>query len=205
MSIIIYGEKELNHLKSVDLKLKDIIDKFGMIERKTNTNLFVALVESIISQQISTKAATTVSNRLLSLTPDLNPKSLLNLSDEDIQNCGLSFKKVNYLKNIASYFINNKISFEDLNTLSDSKIIAKLTTLKGVGIWTAKMLLIHTFLRPDVLAYEDLGLRIGMKILHGLEDITKEHFLKYETLYSPYGTVAAIYLWELYSRTKNDI
>ena len=172
MSIIIYGEKELNHLKSVDLKLKDIIDKFGMIERKTNTNLFVALVESIISQQISTKAATTVSNRLLSLTPNLNPKSLLNLSDEDIQNCGLSFKKVNYLKNIASSFINNEISFEDLNTLSDSKIIAKLTTLKGVGIWTAKMLLIHTFLRPDVLAYEDLGLRIGMKILHGLEDIT---------------------------------
>lgn len=202
MGIIIYGETELNHLKAVDEKLKEIINSFGMLKRKTNTNLFDALIKSIISQQISTKAATTVTNRLIALVSNLTPENLLNLDDKDIQACGISFKKVSYLKGIAASFKNNEISFEHLNSLSDNKIIEELTKIKGVGPWTAQMLLIHTFLRPDVLTYDDLGLRGGMKILHGLEQITLEHFSKYKELYSPYGTTAAIYLWELYSRNS---
>lgn len=204
MNNIIYGKKEIKHLKSVDPKLENVIDEFGYLKREIIADLFSALVQSIISQQISTKAASTISNRLLNIVGELTPNNVIKLSDEALQSCGLSFKKVNYIKGISNAFINNEISHNDLNSLSDEEIITELTKLKGIGPWTAKMIMIHTLLRPDVLTFDDLGLREGMRILHGLTVITKEHFNHYQKLYSPYGSVAAIYLWEVYDRYKKN-
>lgn len=202
MSYIKYGKKELNHLMAVDEKLKNVIMEFGFIKRKTNPNLFKALVESIVGQQISTKAAATVKNKLKSLVIPLNPQTLLQFKDEDLQSCGLSFRKVGYLKDIANAFINKKINKEDLEKLSDELIIKELTKLKGVGSWTAKMLLIHCFIRYDIMSFNDLGLKNGLKILHNLDEITLDYFNHYKKLYSPYGTIASIYLWEVYNNSK---
>lgn len=200
MSYLKYGEKELNHLKKVDKKLKKVILDFGYIKRKTNVNLFNALIENIISQQISTKAAITVKNNLKQLIKEINPENILNFKTEQLKNCGLSFRKVDYIKNIAKAFIDGVIDFNDLKNLSDKEITAKLIKLKGVGPWTIEMLLIHTFLRPDIMSYLDLGLKNGLKILHGLKTIDENYFNYYKSLYSPYGTVASIYLWEVYKR-----
>lgn len=194
----LYGKLELDHLKSVDLKLKRYIEKIGEIKRKINTDLFSALVESIISQQISTKAATTVTKRLKTLTGELRPENILEHPKEEIQKCGLSFKKVNYIQKVAKAFINNDLNYEELQTLPDEEIIKKLIQLPGVGRWTAEMLLIHTFLRPNVLSYYDLGIKRGLMILHNLEELSKEQFNFYKKLYSPYGTTASLYLWEIY-------
>lgn len=204
MSYIKYGEKELNHLKKADEKLKKVILEFGYIKRKTNINLFNALIGSIISQQISTKAAITVKNNLKTLIKEINPKNILSFTAEQLKSCGLSFRKVDYLKNIARSFNDGAIDFNNLKNLSDEEITKELIKLKGVGPWTVEMLLIHTFLRPDVMSYLDLGLKNGLKILHGLEKIEESYFNYYKNIYSPYGTVASIYLWEVYRRHNKN-
>lgn len=202
MDYIKYGNKELNHLKDVDEKLKNAILNFGFIKRKTNVNLFKALIYSIISQQISTKAALTVKNKLKKLVNPLSPKNILNFKDEELQSCGLSYRKVDYLKSVANAFLNKEFNKIELEKLSDELIIKELTKIKGIGPWTAEMLLIHCFLRYDVMSYHDLGLRNGLKALHGLDEISEENFNYYKKLYSPYGTIASIYLWEIHNNTK---
>lgn len=202
MNYILYGKKELNHLKSVDPKLNLYIKKIGKIKRKVNTDLFSALVESIISQQISTTAATTVTNRLIALVGELTPENILKYSLEDIQKCGLSFRKVSYIKGVVDSFINKEINVLHLKTLSDEEIIKELVKLHGIGIWTAEMLLIHTFLRPNVLSYNDLGIKRGIKIVYNLLSLSKEQFEYYKNLYSPYGTTASLYFWEIYNQAN---
>lgn len=202
MDYIKYGNKQLNHLMEVDEKLKQAILKFGFLKRKITVDLFKALVSSIISQQISTKAALTIKNKLKKLVSPLNPKNILKFSDEELNSCGLSYRKISYLKGIAHAFINKEISKKDLEKLNDELIIKELTKMKGIGIWTAEMLLIHCFVRYDVMSYNDLGLKNGLKILHGLEEIDKDYFNYYKKLYSPYGTIASIYLWEVYNNSK---
>lgn len=202
MSYLEYGEKELNHLKKVDPKLKEIIVKFGYLKRETNTNLFSSLVTSIISQQISTKAAKTITNNLISLIKELTFEAVLSHSDEELRSCGLSFKKISYIKGIAEAFKNEEISQKRMKTLSDEQIIKELTNLKGVGVWTGEMLLIHTFKRLDVFTFFDFALKNGLRLLHGLDEIDIDYFNYYKNLYSPYGTVASIYIWEYYKRVK---
>lgn len=201
MKYLFYGKTELEHLKNVDSNLESHINQIGDLKREINTDLFSALIESIISQQISTTAATTVTNRLVSLVKELTPENIMEYSLEEIQKCGLSFRKVNYIKGVAEAFINKEISYEHLKTLSDEEITKELIKLHGIGKWTAEMLLIHTFLRANVLSYDDLGIRMGLMILHNLQELSKKDFEYYKNLYSPYGTTASIYLWEIYHRS----
>ncbi len=203
MKYILYGEKELNHLMLQDEKLKKYIKKYGFIKRKLDTNLFKSLVSSIISQQISTVAATTVFNKLLDLVKDLTPFNILSLKDDEIQSCGISFRKVGYIKGISEAFVSGFINYDKLKLLSDEEIIKHLTKLKGVGIWTAEMLLIHTFNRMNVISFNDLAIKRGLMIVHSLDDLTKGDIIYFKDLYSPYGTIASIYFWEVYRRSKD--
>ncbi|NLC66280.1 MAG: DNA-3-methyladenine glycosylase 2 family protein [Clostridium sp.] len=195
-----YGTKELGYLKQKDKKLGYIIDEIGMIKRKINKDLFSALIASVISQQISTKAAVTVESRLLDLAVNLTPENIAKFSVNEIQKCGMSFRKSDYIKSIAEYFIENTIDFANLNKLEDPEIIKELTKLKGVGAWTAEMMLIHTFERRDILSFNDLGIRRGIMKLYSLDSLSKEEFEEYKEKYSPYGTVASLYLWEISSK-----
>jgi len=194
-----YSEKELAYLRKKDKKLGAAIDKIGMIQRKTNPNLFSALVESIVSQQISNKAAITVSQRLNALC-DMDANRLHLLSAEEIQACGMSMTKASYIKNIAAAAVNKIIDFDTLPEKSDQEIIDSLTTIKGVGVWTVEMLLIFSLMRPDVVSYGDLIIRRNMMALYGLKELPKEKFLRYKKRYSPYGSVASLYLWALPSK-----
>ncbi len=192
-----YGKIETDYLKEKDYKLGKEIDRIGIIKREVNPDIFVSLVESIISQQISTKAAFTVNNRLLGLTGGISPETIIKSNLQDIQLCGMTMRKAKYIKNIAEAAINKSIDFDNLYLLSDEEIINELIKLKGVGEWTAEMLLIHSFERPDILSFKDLGIRRGIKRLYSLDDISKEEFQAYKKLFSPYNTVASLYFWEL--------
>lgn len=192
-----YGKKEIEYLKVKDLKLGQAIDRIGMIKRQVNSDIFSALISSIISQQISTKAAKTVENRLIDLIGSLNPENIYKTEIEEIQACGMSTRKAGYIKNTAQAAISNEIDFDNLYKLDDEDVIKELIKLKGVGTWTAEMLLIHSLERSDVLSYKDLGIRRGLERLHGLEDITKEEFKIFKDKYTPFATVASIYLWEI--------
>lgn len=197
MQYFVYGNNEIDYLKSKDNKLGKVIDKIGIIKREVNSDIFDSLVSSIISQQISTKAALTVKSRLKELVGEFTPETINKEDMEKIQQCGMTMRKASYLKNIAYAAVTKSLDLNNLHLLSDAEIIKELVKLDGVGEWTAEMLLIHSFERPDILSYKDLGIRRGIKRLYSLDDITKEEFERYRKMFSPYNTVASIYFWEL--------
>jgi len=192
-----YGDKEVEYLKKKDKKLAAAIDRIGMIKRELTPDPFEALVVSIVSQQISKKAAETVWNRFCNVVCEVNPENILKASDEEIQKCGMTMKKVGYIKGIAEAAVSGQIDFKNLALLSDEEIIKKLSALHGVGVWTAEMLLIFSLNRPNVVSYKDLAICRGMMNLYGLKSLNKEQFERYKKRYSPYGSVASLYLWEL--------
>ncbi|KPU42354.1 DNA-3-methyladenine glycosylase 2 [Oxobacter pfennigii] len=197
MDIFEYGQREMDYLKKKDRKLAAAIDKIGIIKRGITKDTFAALVSSIISQQISGKAAETVWNRLQNLLGSVTPEAIADKDISEIQGCGMSLKKAGYIKGIAQAALSKEVDFENLYKLSDEEIIKKLSSLHGVGVWTAEMLLIFSLCRPDVLSYKDLAIQRGMMNLYGHKELTKERFERYRKRYSPYGSVASLYLWAL--------
>lgn len=197
MTIFEYGQEEIDYLKKKDKKLGAAIDRIGMIEREIIPDPFTALVSSIVGQQISSKAADTVWERLEKLLGEITPESIERASVSEIQSCGMTMKKAGYIKGIAEAAISGRVDFNKLDRLSDDEIVRELSELNGVGVWTAEMLLIFSLNRPDVVSYKDLAIRRGMMNLYGLKELPKEKFERYRKRYSPYGSVASLYLWEL--------
>ena len=192
-----YGPKEIAHLKRRDKKLGAAIERIGMIRREIRPEPFSALVSSVVSQQISKKAAATVWDRLFSRVGAIRPENIAGVSLAEIQSCGMSMKKAGHIQAIATTAISGVLDFDSLPTLSDAEVIKKLSSLNGVGIWTAEMLLIFSLGRPDVVSYGDLAIRRGMMNLYDLKELSREKFDSYRQWYSPYGSVASLYLWEL--------
>lgn len=197
MEIFKYGLTETKYLKSRDKKLGAAIGEIGVIKREITPDPFAALVLSVISQQISKKAASTIKTRLFSLLGDLTPDKILETDLVDIKSCGMSERKAGYIRGIAEAAVSGKVDFSGLRFMPDQLIIEKLSALHGVGIWTAEMLLIFSLCRPDVVSYRDLAIRRGMIRLYGLKDLKNKEFERYRLRYSPYGSVASLYLWEL--------
>ncbi|HZK54797.1 MAG TPA: DNA-3-methyladenine glycosylase 2 family protein [Desulfosporosinus sp.] len=213
MSIFKYGQKEIDYLKRKDKKLGAAIDRIGIIQREITPDPFTALLSSVVSQQISKKAAETVWKRLCMLLGDeipessnteagvnpgsIDPKSIDQVCLSEIKACGMSERKASYIKGVADAAILGIVDFENLHTLKDDEIITQLSSLHGVGAWTAEMLLIFSFNRPNVLSFKDLAICRGMMNLYGLKELPKDKFERYRKRYSPYGSVASLYLWAL--------
>ena len=158
--------------------------------------LFPALVESIVSQQLAVRAAAAIFARVEALLGEITAENLMAADPEKLRQCGLSQRKIEYLRGIA-LAEREKLDFDSLAARPDAEVIAELTRLKGVGVWTAEMLLIFALGRPDVVSYSDLGIRNGIKLLYGLDTLTEEEFAVYRRRYSPYGTLASLCLWEI--------
>lgn len=194
MDFFPYGEKEVSHLKRKDAKLGRAIDRIGAIRRPVNGDIFSALVESIVGQQISNKAAATVCARLR-LMSGMRPEGLLDPAE--VRACGMSARKAGYISGLAGQVACGGIALGGLRLMGDGEVVAALTKIDGIGVWTAEMLLIFCLARPDVVSYGDLAIRRGMMNLYGHKEMTRERFAKYARRYSPYGSVASLYLWEL--------
>lgn len=192
-----YGELEISFLKTRCSKLGEVIDRMGFLERKIVPDLFVALVSSIVAQQISGKAAETVWKRFIALIVEVSPENILAADPLLMQKCGMSHKKVGYIIGIAQSATDGTINFKELSTMNDSEVIGKLSSLRGVGVWTAEMLLIFSLERPDVLSWGDFAIKKGLMKLHGLESMSKAQFEEYRKIYSPYNSIASLYLWEV--------
>jgi 3-methyladenine DNA glycosylase/8-oxoguanine DNA glycosylase len=197
MQFFPYGEKEIQYLKKKDKKLGAAIHRTGMIKRRIKPDPFSALVSSVVSQQISNKAADTVWNRLSGLLGNITPGNIARVDLSQIQVCGMSRRKAGYIKGIAEAALSGQVDFNTLDALPDEEIIKKLSSLHGVGVWTAEMLLIFSLCRPDVVSYRDLAICRGMMNLYSLKNLTREKFESYRKRYSPYGSVASLYLWEI--------
>ena len=160
-------------------------------------DLFEALVQSIISQQLAVRAAAAISRRVETLLGVISAENLLAADFDSLRNCGLSFRKIQYLRGIAEARQSGRIDFAALAGMSDTEIVSQLVRLKGVGVWTAEMLLIFSLGRPDVLSFTDLGIRRGIMILLNLPFLSPEEFEKFRRRCSPHGTLASLYLWRI--------
>lgn len=171
--------------------------------------LYENLIESIISQQLSVKAADTIFARFLALfhtsSPDVRasstsdveifpaPESILAMSDETIRTAGISFQKISYIKSVADAFLSGLVDTTKMKNMPNEEVITALTQIRGVGKWTAEMTLIFTLNRPDVFSIGDLGLRNAITNLYGITD--KKEMLALSETWKPYRSSACWYLW----------
>lgn len=190
----------LRHLRKVDPGLKELIKRVGpcQLAPRPRKEWFPTLVRAIVGQQISTKAAASIDAKLRAIGGDPHhPKRLLKLGEEKIRPAGLSGVKARYVINLATAVASGEVPLEDFDdSWTDEEIVASLVSIKGVGVWTAEMFLMFALCRTDVLPVGDLGIRAGLRNLHGLADLPKPgecHALAEH--WRPYRTVACWYLW----------
>ncbi len=195
-SFFVYGEKEICFLKAKDKRLGEVIEKVGRIEREVIPDLFSALVHSIVGQQISTKAHSTIWQRMTNeLGYPLTPTHIAGLDKETLQTFGITFKKAEYIKAAAKKVVDGDLDIERLRFLSDNEVCKELTKLDGIGVWTAEMLLIFSMQRPNILSFSDLAILRGMRMVYHHRHIPKKLFEKYKKRLSPYASVASLYFW----------
>jgi DNA-3-methyladenine glycosylase II len=196
----------IRHLSQVDPVLKELIRRVGPFMLKTHRDRFDLLVRSILSQQISTKAARAIRLRLVARVQPhgITPESIARLSDRALREVGLSAQKVSYLRDLSDHALNGKLALNKLGRLDDETVIAQLVAVRGIGVWTAQMFLMFALGRLDVFPHDDLGLRASLKALYGLDDLPdKKTSLRLSAPWTPYRTIASWYCWRL-SDLKND-
>ena len=197
MEFFQYGQKETDYLKKKDKRLAEVIDRIGPVQREIIPDLFAGLVNSIVGQQISTKAFITIWNRIKDLFGTVTPENILSKSAEELQKCGITMKKSVYIRNIAMDIINGSLNLDELYELPDDEVCRRLSSLNGIGTWTAEMLMTFSMQRPDILSWDDLAIRRGIMMLYRHKKLDKNLFERYKKRYSPYGSVASLYLWEI--------
>lgn len=192
-----YGDHEIQYLKNKDKTLAAAIEQIGPIARETDADLFRSLINSIVAQQISAKALETVWNRMLQELKEITPQTIAACPVDKLQQFGISFRKADYIKNAAEKVQNGVLDLSSLSQKSDEEVCKELSSLKGVGVWTAEMLMIFSMQRPNILSYGDLAIQRGLRMLYHHRAIDRKLFAKYQRRYSPYATVASLYLWAI--------
>ena len=189
----------INQLSSIDPILKHLFSGFDIPKLKIEKNYLWSLCRSIIYQQISGKAAKTISDRFLALFLsgiNIQPREVLDIDINSLYSVGLSRQKASYMKNIAEAFGNKQINDENFIMMNDEEILKQLTMIKGVGEWTAEMFLIFTLRRSDVFPVTDLGVQKGFQIVYDLDELsTIEQMNEKAEKWKPYRTIVILYLW----------
>ena len=190
-----YGENEITYLRNKDKKLSEVIDQIGMIEREVDTDLFSAVVHHIIGQQISTKAQTTIWQRMKETLGEVNAETILSADISKLQSLGMTFRKAEYITDFARKVHEGVFDLEAVAQMSDEAAIKELASLKGIGVWTAEMILLFCLQRPDIFSYDDLAIQRGLRMVYHHRKIDRKLFEKYRRRFSPYCSVASLYLW----------
>lgn len=193
----------LAHLRRSHRNMARVIDRVGdfTLEAGHPEGPFVSLVRAIVFQQLATGAANTIFGRLRALFPAPgvpSPTSLLALPEAALRGCGLSSQKLSYVRDLASRVASGELDLDALPDLPDDEVIARLTTVRGIGRWSAQMFLIFYLGRIDVWPDGDLGIKNGLRLLHAYADLpTPAQMQAAGQKFSPYASVASWYLWRL--------
>lgn len=195
MNTLSSEEAAVKYLREKDDILKAVIDSVGPLERPGEGDIFTAIVQHIVGQQISSKAQETIWNRFLEYFMKITPQVLYEATENELQGRGISFKKAAYIKDFAEKVHTGEFPLEKIPSMTDEEVIEALVGVKGIGQWTAEMLLIFTLGRPDIISYGDLAIQRGLRMMYHHRKLTPELFRKYKRRYSPYGSVAGLYVW----------
>jgi DNA-3-methyladenine glycosylase II len=202
------SKKARTALGAADPTMAALIERVGTIDLATRlkrrkeerpNDAYGALLRAIVGQQLSTKAARTIYLRVVDLfdgtTP--SPEQLLAAKETDLRGAGLSGRKVEYIRDLASHVLSGELELDRLDQLSDEDAIEEIVAVRGLGQWTAEMFLIFHLERPDVLSGGDLGIRKAVQIEYGLDEMpTPERVLEIGEAWRPHRSLASIYLWE---------
>lgn len=193
------SEAAIAHLKQDD-NFRLLVETITIPDFTPSRKVYFDLLDSIVSQQLSVKVATVIFNRFCALFPENypHPELVAAFQIEQLRSVGLSNQKASYLQNVAAFSLQYDLENHDWGSMSDDAIIAFLTQIKGVGKWTAQMILMFTIGRPDIFPIDDLGIQQAMARLYSLDTTDKQFKHKMTALaepWRPYRTVACRYLW----------
>ena len=189
----------LQYLCKADSNLEKIIKVVGKYSIKIRNDPFQSLIESIIYQQLAGKAANAIYNRFINYydNKEITPARILNSSNDNLKKVGLSNRKIDYLKDLASHIYDGRINLEELPTMNDEEIINKLVNVKGIGRWTSEMFLIFSLGRQDILPVTDLGVRKAIQKVYSLSELPKPNtMMEIAEPWRPYRSIATWYLWK---------
>ena len=190
-----YGEQELDYLRRKDKRLCEVIDRIGHIDRAVDTDLFSSVVHHIIGQQISTRAQATIWQRIQDTLGAVNAETILSAGVPKLQSLGMTFRKAEYITDFAAKVHSGAFDLEGIWQRSDEEAIRELSTLKGIGVWTAEMILLFCMQRPNIFSYDDLAIQRGLRMVYHHRTIDRKRFEVYRRRFSPYCSVASLYLW----------
>lgn len=188
-------QNAFKHLKK-DPVMKRLIEKLGEnidLENRKDKDLAKAISKLIIEQQVSFKAANTIKKRFENKIKNLNYEEVISIKNDSLKSIGISFRKVEYIKNVYTYFLNTNFNFYEKNT---EDVIRELTNIKGVGKWTAEMFLIFILFKNDIFSKGDLALLNSIKINYSVKELSDHVLNKIIEKWSPYKTIASLLLWE---------
>ena len=195
-------------LAKSDPTMAALIERIGKIDLEERLrrrseerphDAYGALLRGIVGQQLSTKAARSIYNRVLDLfggkTP--SPRRLLKASEEELRGAGLSGRKVEYIRDLAHHVVDGELELDRLEELDDEQVIEEIVAVRGLGRWTAEMFLLFHLERPDILSGGDLGSRKPIQIEYGMDEMpTPQETVAFGERWSPHRSLASIYLWE---------
>ena len=190
----------------MDRVLFSQIHHLETIKLEKSGNHYRSLVREIVGQQLSTKVASVIFNRLLHLFPneEVKPDIMIEIKDEELRSIGMSWGKVRYVKDLSQKVIDKSLDLSKLEKMENQEVINALIQVKGIGPWTAEMFLMFSLGRSDVFSFGDLGLKNAIRNLYGIEEVTNEVLRDLSKKWSPYRTYAARILWETLDN-KTDI
>ena len=190
-----YGETEISYLRSKDKRLAEVIDQIGMIKREIDPDLFSSVVHHIIGQQISMKAQATIWQRMKDALGEVNAETILAADIPKLQSLGMTFRKAEYITDFAQKVHSGAFNLDAVWQMSDEDAIRELSSLKGIGVWTAEMILLFCMQRPNIFSYDDLAIQRGLRMVYHHREIDRKRFERYRKRFSPYCSVASLYLW----------
>ena len=192
-----YGAAEIDYLSQKDKRLGEAIQKIGSIQREVDSDLFSAVVHHIIGQQISTKAQATIWQRMQEALGTVDAERILAAGVPQLQKLGMTFRKAEYITDFAQKVQNGAFDLAHIRQKPDDEVIQELRQLKGIGVWTAEMILLFCLQRPNVFSFDDLAIQRGLRMLYHHRRIDRKLFEKYRRRFSPCCSVASLYLWAI--------
>lgn len=191
-----FWQQASTELAQGDPVMAGLVQSFAHCSLVSRGDPFATLARSIVGQQISVKAADSVWARVTQALPAIDPIKVLAATTETLRACGLSARKVEYLGDLARHFSTGDIHVERWAAMSDAEIIAELTAVRGIGVWTAEMFLIFNQMRPDVFPLDDIGLQKAVALHYcQSERPTRQQLAKFGESWRPWRSVATWYLW----------
>jgi len=192
----VYWQQAIQELNETDSVMGGIIRQYDDTVLRSRGDAFATLARSIVGQQISVKAAESVWQKVIATLPDVDPLTVYDSDEMLLRQCGLSLRKISYLKDLSWHFIEGRLDASEWDVLDDETLIRQLIQVKGIGRWTAEMFLIFHMLRPDILPLDDIGLQRAISV-HYFDNhaVNKKEIEQLAYRWKPWRSVATWYLW----------